>query len=166
MSENEQRIAQIRSLFNDITLRAIMVSPVITINVDANLSEALESFIAYNITHLIVVDSQIKLKGIITQKYIYKTCSPRKIMGDISGYDPDLLLDGDSVYSKQTLDNFILRHMMKKNPFVLTPDDSIASAVCYMAKNNIACIPLVNDKEAVCGIITNQEIVNFISQFV
>jgi acetoin utilization protein AcuB len=166
MSENELRIAQIRSLFNDIPLRAIMISPVITVNVNANLSKALELFIEHNITHLVVIDSQRKLTGIITQKYIYKTCSPRKLMGDIPKYDPDLLLDGDSVYSRRALDNYILRHMMKKHPLALSPEDSIASAIRNMAKNNIGCIPIVDDKDTVCGIITNQEIVNFIAQFI
>ena len=153
----------IRNLFNNISIRDLMTSPVITISQDANLSEAVEKFIEHRVTHLVVVDRLNRLTGIITQKYLYKTRSPRRIIGDVMEYHPDFLIDGNSVFDKKALDGYILKQVMKKMPFALKPAHTIVDAIISMSEKNLGAIPVVNDKKKVIGIVTEQEIVSFLA---
>jgi len=75
------------------------------------------------------------------------------------------MVDGDGYYDKDSLDSFILRNVMKHNPLSLTPEDSVAEVLITMAKYNTSCVPIVNEEKKVMGMVTNQEIVNFVVTF-
>lgn len=145
-------------------LKDVMSSPVVKIYEDEEFSVAEETFLKKNLYYLPVVDRDNKLVGIVSHKYIYKTQSPRKIVGaEEIEYDPNIIIDGDSFYDKESLDRYILRSIMHKNPFTLKADDSIADAILAMAQKNIGCIPIVKKDKTVCGILTKQDIVQVLS---
>lgn len=149
--------------FTQAKVRDVMDTKVVTVREDDDFSVAQRKFVENHITHLVIVNNQYQLVGLISQKYIYKTQSPRKIIGDELEPDPGILLDGDSFYLKETLDSYILRNIMKKNPFVLTPDDSLAEVIINMAKKNLGCIPIVDANRKICGVVTSQEIVQYLA---
>ena len=113
---------------------------------------------------MLVVDSNNKLVGLISQKYLYKVQSPRKLMNEEQAYVPGVLVDGDSVYNKEVLDGYILRQVMFKKPFTMSPEHTLAEAVLYMSSRNVSCIPVVDADHVVMGVVTNREIVNFIAR--
>ena len=78
-------------------------------------------------------------------------------------YDKNIIVDGDSYFDKDMLDAFPLRTVMKREPFTLGPDDPVSRAIMHMAVKNVGCIPIVDDKQKILGIITNQDIVNLLA---
>lgn len=141
----------------------IMKKNVITVFEDDELSEAEEKFVHHKISHLIVVDHNYKFLGLISQKYIYKTQSPRKIIKEEMDYDKNILIDGDAFYEKDTLNSYILRTIMHKAPVVLTPDASVLEALEQIEKKSISCIPIVDKDRKVQGILTDRDIVSYFS---
>jgi len=136
----------IRRLLKETRLKEIMTQNVITIRMDRPFSEVAEKLIEYSIRHLPVVDQRKKLVGLITQKDLYKLHSPRK------------LLDGSLYYDKEALNNFILKHVMRKKTFSMSPEDCVGDALVKMAALKVGCIPLVDENHHLCGIITQIDI--------
>lgn len=150
--------------FKTTTIQEIMKKPEITIQEDDNFSAAQRYFTTYRLTHLCVVKGNNELVGVLSQKYLYKAQSPRKRISEEMDYDPDLIIDGDSFYSKETLDSYILRNIMNRTPVVLSPENPVSEAVLTMAKRNVGFIPIVDEKRKVVGTVTHIEIVDFVAR--
>lgn len=151
----------IRTLLERIKIKDIMTVPVVTIYEDEELSDAEERFINRRVSYLPVISRDNRVVGLLSQKYLYKTLSPRKILNKDLDYQEDMLIDGDTFYSKEMLNSYMLRHVMFKDPFTLPPEASVGSAVLNMSSRRIGCIPIVNQDKSICGIFTNQDIVDF-----
>lgn len=140
----------------------VMKKEVVTLHEDDELSEAQEKFVTFRTSHICIVNNADKLVGLVSQKYLFKTQSPRKVISrDDMDYDPQLIVDGDTFYDRETLDSYILHHVMNKTPFTLTPDDPLTEAVVAMAKKNVGCIPVIDQNRKVKGILTDLVIVRF-----
>lgn len=151
----------IRELLKNTKVETLMNPKVVTVYEDQDVSDAHEKFVAYGVTHLIVLNRQDQLVGLLTPKYVYKTQSPRKILNEDMLYQAGILVDGDTFYEREMLDGFILRNMMKKSPFTLRRNSSAAEAVREMALRKLSCIPIVDKEKKVIGILTDWEIINF-----
>jgi len=146
-------------------IEKIMDRHIITVNVDEEFSQVHVKFSSDHVTHLVVVDMSDKVVGIISQKYFYKTKSPRKVVSEEMQFRPDLLRDSeDTFYTKDMLDSYILSKIMQKNPFTMHPEDNVAAAVVYMAQKKIGCIPIVDKNNLIKGVLTHMEIINFIGR--
>ncbi len=156
----------VKKLFDEVPIRKVMKSPAITVFEDDNFSEAQSKFQTHRLSHLLVTNRAGKYVGLISQKYVYKTQSPRKIVYESPSYDPDLLIDGDSFYSKDVLDSYILRNIMYKSAPTLGPDDNLAQATVLMAQKKISCIPILKKNKFISGVITDQEIVTFTASLI
>ncbi|HBR15335.1 MAG TPA: hypothetical protein DD723_07320 [Candidatus Omnitrophica bacterium] len=154
----------LKVLFEKIKIKDIMTTSFITIHEDARFSEAFEKFRDHHISHLLVIKGAKRLVGILSQKYLYKAQSPRKILSQDLAYGENILIDGDSFYDKETLDRYILSNIMQPRPYTLLPDDSVAAAITDMSKKNLGCIPIVDGRQDLCGVITDREIVHFVAQ--
>ncbi len=151
-------------LFEKIKLKDVMKSPVVTIYEDDELSIAEERFTVHGVSYLPVVSHGNKLVGLLTQKYVYKTQSPRRIIShEEIDFNPNVILDGEAYYSKETLDSYILRNIMKHDPFSLGPDDNLADAISNMNRLVIGCIPIVDEQKKVIGVLTIREIIVFLA---
>ncbi len=159
---DENRDAYIVKLIRSTKIRDVMIRDVVTVFENDDFSEVEEKFLKYSLTHIVVINRQGELTGLISQKYLYKTQSPRKIMSDEIKYNLNVIIDGDSYYSKDMLNGFVLKEMMKKDPFSLHPDDYILTAISNMAERRIGCIPIVDKHKKIKGIITDMDIVKFI----
>jgi acetoin utilization protein AcuB len=140
-----------------------MTTHVFSIREDANLSQAVRLFNDQNLTHLPVVDPNNKVVGMLSHMYVYKTQAPRKFVEGEMTTATDMLVDGDSFYLKETLDRFYLKNVMKKDPLTVHMDESLAVVVHAMANRRIGCIPVVDDLKNLVGIITNQDVINFLA---
>jgi acetoin utilization protein AcuB len=126
----------------DILLKDVMVTNPYVLNIDDPFSMVEEYFHMYNIRHLPVVDKDGILKGIITQRDLYRIRSPMKTM------------EGEAFYDRLDLNRFILKHVMTKGPLTLHPDDTLTEAINAMVKQKYGCIPIVNDENKLLGIVT------------
>jgi CBS domain-containing protein len=153
----------IRVLFNKMQVREIMETAISTIEQHDDLSSAQAAFISKKIPYIFVVDKEKKLVGLLSQKYLYKAQSPRKMITDDMELGPDIIMDGNSYYSKETLNSFYLTQVMNKNPLSIKDDAKVAEAITLMADKNIACIPVVDAQNVVCGAITNEVIMHYLS---
>ena len=154
----------IRGILEKIKIKTIMNKDVIKVHEHDELSKAEEIFLAKRIYYLPVVNQYNKLVGLLSQKYLYKTHSPRKIDSDELAYRPDILIDGNAFYDKEALDSFFLRSVMLKNPFTLTEEDSVLTAIFEMAKRKIGCICIIDGEKKVCGMLTESDLVKLTAQ--
>ena len=160
----EQRVKkEIQGMLRDIKVSKIMTTRVFSVGGDANLSQAVRLFTDQALTHLPVVDENSKVIGLLSHMYIYKTQAPRKFVEGEMTADPDMVMDGDGFYLKETLDRFSLKAIMKKNPLTVNLNESIAVVVHAMANRRIGCIPVVDDLKNLVGIVTNQDVINFLA---
>ena len=156
-----------RVVFHDVKIKEIMKAPVITVYEDDDLSVVGEKFILHGISYLPVVSHANQLVGIVSQKYLYKTQSPRRIIGhEEIDYNPQVIVDGDAYYNKESLDSYILRNIMKHDPLTLTPEHTLADAVIAMDKRNISCIPVIDAKRKVVGILTFRELLGYLAKII
>jgi CBS domain-containing membrane protein len=154
---------EVRDLLMLTKVGKIMTTKVYSVVSTAELSEAVRLIADNNLTHLPVTDVHKKVVGIVSHMYIYKTQAPRKFVeGDVTP-DPDMVLDGDGFYLKETLNRYSLKRVMKSDPFILKEDESVALAVHAMANKRIGCIPIVDRLGTLVGIVTNQDIINFLA---
>jgi len=153
-------------LLNKTNIANIMNKKVVTIHEDDDFSQAFIKFSADHVAHIVVLNSDEQVVGLISQKYLYKTKSPRKVVDKEMEFRPDLLRDGeDAFYTKEMLDSYILSNVMQKHPLVLHPQDSVSEAVLQMANKKLSCIPIVDAGNKITGVLTHMEIIAFISRF-
>jgi CBS-domain-containing membrane protein len=161
--ENTNTLGEI---LRGIKLTDVMDTKVIALSEEDTLTAAQTAFVANKVNHLVVVDHARRIQGILSQKYLYRAHSPRKIISPDQTYNSDMLIDGDCYFSKQSLDSYKLKYVMHKTPFVLKIGDNLATAILYMAKKRLAFIPIVDDIQHVVGTITDQDIIIFISRII
>ena len=159
----EQGKKEIRDLLVNTKIRKIMTTEVHAVDENAYLSKAEELLTGYELTHVPVVDKNKFVVGLLSHMYVYKTQAPRPFVEGELVTSPDVVIDGNAFYLKETLDKHLLKNVMKKNPLTLNSEESLAVAIHAMANKRIGCIPVVDDRRMLVGIITNQDIINFLA---
>ena len=157
----------IRHLFNAIPIKDIMITSVPIVDEEDDLSEVAMIFLTRGVSHVCVVDPEKKLVGLISQKYLYKTRSPQKILpGEQVEFDKNTLIDGDSFYDRKTLDGYILKDIMEKVVSTLKPEDKVSGAILLMARLNIDCIPVTDKDRKVRGILKENHIIKLTADII
>jgi CBS domain-containing protein len=88
-------------LLIDAPVHKVMSSPLITINPNSSIRDAMESMLQKDIRRLPVVDNKGKLVGIITDKDIFRTIVKNQSL--VSSFLGDqILVDQQSIYGKFT----------------------------------------------------------------
>ncbi|MCA9393892.1 MAG: CBS domain-containing protein [Candidatus Omnitrophica bacterium] len=140
----------------------MMTHPVQVINEGADLGQVEQAFLTYHIRHLPVVDDDNRIVGVITQRDLYRAVSPTR---DASGPDPlaagSLVEDGEHFYDKQRLHDIALEQVMQDRPEVLYPEDPLGKALRLFAARKIGCIPIINQRREVVGILTRHDVLTF-----
>ena len=162
---NYGRSHRILEILKNTKTESIMQKKVITVREDESLSMVHRTFIANNLTHVVIVDETDRIAGLISQKYLYKAHSPRKIMAMLE-YDSDKLIDGDCYFSKEALDSFRLKGIMKSGPYTVKPNRSVLDVAKVMAKRKLGCIPVVDRNKYVVGVITEHLLVKFFTKII
>jgi len=142
----------IRALLKVTKLKEIMTSKVVSIQVDSPFSEVPKKFNMHNIRHLPVVGEKNKLVGLMTQRDLYKLHSPRK------------LEDGSWYYDEDELNSYILKDVMLQDPLAMGAEDCVGDAVLEMVRNKYGCILIIDQNEALCGIVTRVDILKMAAQ--
>ncbi len=136
----------VRSLLNKVTLKEVMTSPTISIDVKAPFSQVAKHFQQYRIRHLPVTNQKKEVVGIISQRDLYKIQPPHKN------------IDGQWVFDYEVLDDIILGNVMTTEPFIMNQNCTLAQALDPMVRNKYGCVPVINDEKQLCGILTQFDI--------
>jgi acetoin utilization protein AcuB len=136
-----------RDFLKQVLIVDIMSPNVVSISMYDPFSEVEAKMRQYGIRHLPVLDWNGKLTGLITQRDLFRICPPR------------ISEDGSRFYMKEDLDEYILRHVMIKNPYCLKPEDHLAEALFVMADKRLGCIPIIDDEKNLIGIVTRTDII-------
>ena len=132
----------------ELLAKEVMVSTIKTAGLNTTMSVINALFLDYNIHHVPVVDSEGKIKGIISR------------------HDMDLLkivsnkYGQESLYAKQKrlLDSQLAKEVMSTNLVTVTPEDPIKVIVDIFHGNRIHAVPVV-ENEFLVGIITPYDLI-------
>ena len=125
----------------------IMKKKVITVKRDTSIQEAIRILVDNNITGLPVVNDDMTLAGIISEKDVLRFLS-----------DLDLLmLLEDIKKSDATVEDF-----MTKKVVAFDRDDTVSDVCDCLVKKNFRRVPILSEGEVV-GIISRKDLIKYIS---
>ncbi|HBR14673.1 MAG TPA: hypothetical protein DD723_03895 [Candidatus Omnitrophica bacterium] len=154
MGANRDEMMSLRKTFNSISLKEVMKKHVVTVYVDDPFSSVEQKMRIHEVRHLPVVDLDMRLVGIITQRDLYRIRSPR------------IHPDGTIFYEKDILDEYLISHTMTKNPIAMDLSASLADAIDKMGEKKCGCIPVVDERRVVCGIVTQTDVMKYIAEMI
>lgn len=131
------------------SVKKIMSSPVVCVEMDDSLKVIKEIFDNTRFHHLLVVESD-KLQGVISDRDLLKTLSPD--IGTVRETAKDT-----AILNKKA------HQIMTRKPFVLGPNAGIYDAIDIFNEHNISCIPIVDEKQVPIGIISWRDILKEIA---
>ena len=108
---------------------------------DVDVKHILEAFNQSQKSHLLVVDKEGLLQGVISKNDLLKEIEA--LVQHSSG----------KTYSEMVLSSRKASDIMTKNPIVMKTSDNIELAIEYLMQQSFHCVPVVKDKKPV-GIIT------------
>ncbi|MFA6410610.1 MAG: CBS domain-containing protein [Candidatus Buchananbacteria bacterium] len=132
-------------------IRQVMYKKIYTISQEKTLRQAMALMIKKQASGLVVIDSQDKLLGIISEKDIYKSFYPSyndfyespTIFTDYEAQEKDI---------KYKLDKTV-GEIMTKDVISVSPDDYVMKVGAIMMAKNIHRIPVVLDDKLI-GVVT------------
>lgn len=143
-------MSAIQTLLQTTVLADVMAKPIVIVLESDDFHVVKDKMEAHDIRHLPVINDAGKLVGIVTERYLYKIHSPRK------------LEDGSWFYDREALDSFILKNVMIKEPYTLKADNTLKDAVETMSQFKFGCIIIVDEYRRPCGIVTRKDILKYL----
>lgn len=129
----------------DQEIRFWMRAPAVTVNMAAPVSEALVLMREHSVRRLPVVFDTGELRGIVTQ-------------GDIRGADVLRVAGMDPFDIADALRRVKVYEIMTETPLAVTPETGLREAAMLMIENKIGGLPVVDENNAVVGIITESDL--------
>ncbi|MDD4321730.1 MAG: CBS and ACT domain-containing protein [Acidaminococcaceae bacterium] len=126
-------------------IRELMTSDVLTIGEEKSMLEARELMLSNNYRRIPVVDDIKRIRGIITD-------------GDIGRSEPSDASTLSKYEASYLLSKLKVRDVMTKAVITVRETDGIEIAAYQLYKNKIGALPVVNDENKLCGIITDSDI--------
>ena len=124
----------------------VMTRNVVTIDKDADISQAQEKMSKHLFRHLPVVDENNHLIGIVTDR-------------DIRSVLPSShLVKENSPEEWKTFSKFKMKDIMTKNPVTISPLDTIQDALFLLHKKNFGALPVVVEQQKLIGIISVRDL--------
>ena len=119
----------------------IMTARIVSVEMDDKLEVVKEIFDTKSFHHLLVVDDQKKLSGIVSDRDLLRALSP--YVGSAAETSRDLATLNKRVHQ-----------IMTRQPITLRPQSTIKEAVSLLLAHGISCIPVVDDELKPVGIVT------------
>lgn len=127
------------------TIQPWIHAPVVTVALNAPIKEAVDLMHEHSVRRLPVVDGAGRLCGIITT-------------GDVRRADVLRSTGPDLFAIATTLRRATVREVMTERPLVITAETSLCEAARLMRSYKIGALPVVDNAEAVVGIITESDL--------
>lgn len=132
-------------------LDTVMTRDVVSIDMDLTLGQAMELCSEKRIRHLLVVDEEKRLVGVVTDRDLRYYISPR--IGTLSENSAD----------RSTLSRHI-HQIMVRQVVSATGDIALSEAAQLMLTNGVGCLPVVDADRRVLGIITTVDFLRIIAK--
>ena len=132
------------------TVRDIMSTRVATVSLDDRLHVVKEIFDASKFHHLLAVEDDGTLYGVVSDRDLLRALSP--FIGSIVETGRDAA----------TLDKSV-HQIMTRKPITLRPDASIAAAIRVFLAHPVSCIPIVDAQFKPVGIVSWRDILKSIA---
>ena len=126
-------------------IRELMSPEVLTISEDKSMLEARELMRSNNYRRIPVVDDIKRIRGIITD-------------GDIGRSEPSDASTLSKYEASYLLSKLKVRDVMTKAVITVRETDGIEIAAYQLYKNKIGALPVVDDDNKLCGIITDSDV--------
>ena len=126
-------------------LGEIMTKRVVTVELDDSLATVKQIFDSMRFHHLLVIGSDKKLCGVISDRDLLRAISP--YLGTVSENARD-----SATLKKRA------HQIMTRAPVTLGPDASVADAVQLFLGHQISCIPIVDEGFRAVGIVSWRDI--------
>ena len=137
--------------YNMATVGDVMTRDVFTIDMDVTLGAAIEFCTENGIRHLPVVDENKCLTGMVTDRDLRSSVSPR--LGTISENNADRETLGRRVHL-----------IMARRVFSTTTEATLAEAAKLMLEHHVGCLPVIDGESRVIGLITTSDLLRSIAQ--
>ena len=122
-------------------LSSIMTTRVVTVEMDDRLEIVKEIFDTMSFHHLLVVDEQKRLSGVVSDRDLLRAISP--YVGSAAETTRDLATLNKRVHQ-----------IMTRRPVTLHPQATAAEAVSLLLAHRISCIPIVDEESKPVGIVS------------
>ncbi|MGJ8693503.1 MAG: CBS domain-containing protein [Thalassotalea sp.] len=132
------------------SLADYMSKDLITVCLDDDLKKVKTIFEGHNLHHILVIDDDGKLYGVITDRDLYKHLSPAVGTAKETQKDAQLL-------NKKV--NLIMSHEVH----TAKADLSVSEAIVLFNDHQLSCLPVVNDDNKPVGIITWRDIIKLLA---
>jgi CBS domain-containing protein len=132
-------------LSNNLSVRDLMTQDVLRVERNQKLSTADDIMRLGRVRHVLVVDEEGALQGVVSQRDLFHGGLLRAL-----GYGTRA--------KEQALDSLLVKEAMKSDPITTTPDASLQSAASLMAQHKIGCLPVL-EAGRVVGILTEGDFV-------
>lgn len=132
-------------------LEAFMTSPPVTLSMDKDLHAAKILMDEHDIHHLLIVDEEEILVGIINDRDLYKHLSPTVGTSKESSRDAALL--------NKKVHQIMVREIITENA-----DISLSEAVLAFHQHAISCLPIVDTETKVVGLLTWRDIIRILAE--
>jgi uncharacterized protein (DUF39 family)/predicted transcriptional regulator len=103
---------------------------------DEEIKKVAKDIISQSVNHVVVVDDENKLRGIVTSWDITRAVAENKIL---------------------------LRDVIVRRVITATPDETLESAARKMAHHNVSALPVIDRDRKVLGIITSEDVTKFMA---
>ncbi|WP_205274258.1 CBS domain-containing protein [Leptospira ainazelensis] len=126
-------------------LKQVMTTRIITVNLDDPVSRIGKIFDNLEFHHLLVIDDQKKLIGVISDRDYLKTISP--FIGTRMERVQDNLTQKKT--ASQLMSSFLITASI---------DQTVKYAIELMIRYKISCLPVMDDRGEIAGIVTSKDI--------
>ncbi|TGL78159.1 CBS domain-containing protein [Leptospira yasudae] len=131
----------------DKPLKNVMTTRIITINVKDTVARIGAIFAKLEFHHLLVIDDQKNLIGVISDRDYLKVISP------FAGTRMERMQDTQTLArtASQIMSSFLI---------TAQEEQSVRYAAELMLRYKISCLPVMNSKIEIAGIVTSRDILN------
>ena len=130
----------------DLLVSDVMTAPVLTVRSQATAREAMEMMHQRRIQHLVVVDGQGRVEGVLSDR-------------DLRAAQPSAVLLPDVRQREKSLALVRVSEIMSRRPHTVTPNIPMAAALEKMLETKVGSIPVVDHRGLPIGIITGFDVV-------
>lgn len=127
-------------------VKDLMKTQIVTLNADSKLGFANDIMYLGRIRHLPVVNGET-IVGIITQRDLYRA----SLTSILTSWNEN----------KEFLDSVKVSEVMAKNVFTITQNITIEEAAQVMIDRKVGCLPVVEDKNKLIGLITETDVLQY-----
>ena len=124
----------------------IMTRNAVTIDINADISQARKIMTENNFLHLPVVDESNFLIGIVTDRDVRSVSPSFHIAGDIG------------IEALKRFSSLKIKDIMTKNPLALSPLDTLQDALILLQKKRFGAFPVIDEQKKLIGIVSVRDI--------